>query len=127
MFRGDPGRAEETYTQGDTEHLEGRGGELRDPQTKVDLMTEKAQGRAEQQGRTTGGAEGLKGNSGGQAEELNGFGSGGGRGRLGGTICDIGDLELGRANGDEGDLVLGNKGELELGGTSSEDNSLGLG
>lgn len=97
-------------------------------------MTEQAQGEAEQQGRTTGGAEGLKGNSRGQAKEPNGFGSGGGRGRLGGTICDNGDLELGRANGDEGDfvldnkgdLVLGNEGELELGGTSSEDDSFGL-
>lgn len=44
-----------------------------------------------QPGRASGGAEGLKGDSGDEADELDGFGSG----RLGGTICAEGDLELG--------------------------------
>lgn len=61
------------------------------------------------QSRTTGATEGLKGESGGQAEELDDFGRGDGRGRLGGTIGDKGDLELGRADGDEGDLELDEK------------------
>lgn len=45
--------------------------------------------------------KGLKGDSIDEAEALDGFGKGGGRGMLGGTICDKGDLELGRANGDK--------------------------
>lgn len=48
------------------------------------------------------GAEELKGDSRGGAEELDGFGSEGGSGRLGVTIRYEGDLELGNE-----DLVLG--------------------
>lgn len=43
---------------------------------------------------TSGGAGGLKGDSGDDAEELDGFDSGGGRWRLCRTICDKGDLRL---------------------------------
>lgn len=48
-----------------------------------------------QLGGTTGGAEGLKGDSGDEAKDLDGFGRGGGRERLGTTIRDEGALELG--------------------------------
>lgn len=61
-----------------------------------------------QQSGTTGGAEGLKGDSGDKAEELYGFASGGGRGRLGGTIHN------------EGDLVLDDEEDLELCLTSND-------
>lgn len=64
------------------------------------------QGESEQQGRTTGGVKGLKGDSRGEAEELGGL-SRGGRGKLGGTILNEGNLELGTANGNKGDLRLG--------------------
>lgn len=47
-------------------------------------------------GRTTEeGADGLKGDSGGEAKKLDGFSRGGGRGRLGGTIQVERDLEVG--------------------------------
>lgn len=62
------------------------------------------QGESEQQSRTTGGVKGLKGDSRGEAEELDGLGRGG---KLGGTILNEGNLELGRANGNKGDLRLG--------------------
>lgn len=51
--------------------------------------------RSVQQSRTTGGAEELNGDSRDEADELNGSGSRGGRGRLGRTINNKGDLELG--------------------------------
>ncbi|XP_067249906.1 uncharacterized protein [Chanodichthys erythropterus] len=54
---------------------------------------------SEQHSGSTGGAEEAKGDSRGEAEEPDGFGRGGGRGRLGGTICDEGDLELGTNDG----------------------------
>lgn len=38
-----------------------------------------------------------------KADEMDGFGRGEGRERLGATIHNDGDLELGRANGNEGD------------------------
>lgn len=63
------------------------------------------QGESEQQGRNTGGVKGLKGDSRGEAEELDGLGRGG-RGKLGGTILNEEHLELGRANGNKGDLRL---------------------
>lgn len=44
-----------------------------------------------------------------KADEMDGFGKGEGRERLGATIHNDGDLELGRANGNEGDLVLDDK------------------
>lgn len=67
-------------------------------------MTEKAQGGCKQLDRISeGGAEGLKGDSRGEAKELDGFGRE--RGRLGGTIHIEGHLELCRANGDEVDFA----------------------
>jgi hypothetical protein len=64
------------------------------------------QGGSEHQGRTTGGAEGLKGDSRGEPDELDVFVRGEGRERLGVTIHDKGDLKLSRANEDETDLEL---------------------
>lgn len=51
-----------------------------------------------------GEAEEMKGTS--RTDELDRFGRGGGRGRLGGTIGDAGVLELGRTSRDTGDLEL---------------------
>ncbi|ROL44325.1 hypothetical protein DPX16_8747 [Anabarilius grahami] len=48
-----------------------------------------------QQSGTTGGADRMKGDSEVEADELDGFGSGGGRRRLGRNIRDEGYLELG--------------------------------
>lgn len=62
-----------------------------------------------QLGRTTAGTEGLKGEGRDEAEKLDRFGRQGGKRRLGGTINDKGDLELGRANIDERELVLDDK------------------
>lgn len=65
---------------------------------------QKTQGGSEQVGGATKGrAKRLKGASGVEAEELDGIGRGGGRGRLGGTISNEGDLELGGTSGYEGD------------------------
>lgn len=51
----------------------------------------------------------LKDDSMDNADEMDGFGKGEERERLGATIHNDGDLELGRANGNEGDLVLDDK------------------
>jgi len=56
----------------------------------------------------------VKGDSRDEAEELDGFDSGRGRGRLGGTICDK-------------DLMLDDEDDLELGLTSDDLDSLELG
>lgn len=84
-----------------------------------------------QLGGTTGGAEGLKGDSRDEAKYLDGFGRGGGRGRLGTTIRDVGALELGWANGYKGDLELGlttdDEYDLELGLSSCDEDNLELG
>lgn len=70
-----------------------------------------ARGGSVEQSRTTEGAEELKGDSRDEADKLNVFYSGGGRGRLGETIHDEVDLELGNA-----DLMLSlNSDNLELG------------
>lgn len=66
-----------------------------------------AQGISEQQSETSeGGAEGLKGGSGGGAEEQDGIGRGGGSGKLDGTNGIKGDLEMGGIS-DKVDLRVG--------------------
>lgn len=73
-----------------------------------------------EQSRTTKGAEELRVDSGDKADELDGFDSGGGRGRLGETIHEEVDLELGNE-----DLMLClNSDNLELGITSDDLNGL---
>ncbi|ROJ62518.1 hypothetical protein DPX16_21504 [Anabarilius grahami] len=102
--------------------------ELKDPRAKAELMTGKPQ--ADLCSWAESEVKGLKGDSGVEAEELDGFGRGG-RDRLGGVICNEGTLELGRANGDEGDLKLGlssgDEDNLELGLTSNDEDDLELG
>lgn len=91
-----------------------------DLRTKTELAIGRF-GSVQQSGVNRGGAEGLKGASGGRAEELAVFGRGVGIGRLGWIIGDPGDLELAGTRGDAGDLKLGrNSGDtvdLELGQT----------
>lgn len=74
---------------------------------------------------TTGGAKKLKGDSGGEGEELDSLDSGGERGRLGVTIHNKGDLVL-----DDEDLVLGlncdDLDDLKLGLSSDDFNNLEL-
>lgn len=85
--------------------------ELRDPQANTGRADDwESPDGSVQLGGPTGGAEGLKVDSGDKAKKLGGFGSGGGKGRLDETIRDGGDLEQGRANSDGGDLELDNKG-----------------